>query len=595
MPKTHTISQRDIAIFIEQVRLVFASMKSSLYLGTALAGLLTLALYTQDNQYPLLGWLMSVVVMRVICVRYASWALDRGITADNVQATVRWMTAFKLLEGMAWGALGWVVMGKSALPDQLLVMASLAGVSSNAVSLLAPVMPVYVGMQFGHFAVMSARLVSLDDGSYWVLALGCLLFCAGLLSQAVLSQRSSRESIALRFENLDLISQLTLESNRAEQARQKAEAANLAKSKFLAAASHDLRQPVQAQELFLEALGRSSLNTHQQQILYNARAASQASAQMLNTLLDFSRIEAGVIEPQRRSFHLQPLLKKLEHELAGLADAKNILYRCRETTLAVDSDPALLELMLRNLITNAIRYTEQGGILIACRKRKDEVQIEVVDTGIGIAAQQQEAIFLEFHQLGNPERDRLKGLGLGLAITKGLAQSLKHRISVVSKVGRGSTFRVHVPMGRGALSEDVFMPAMITTVPSSALSGLRVLVIDDDALVSQALKQLLESWGCECRVSESFAGALEQTRNWSVQLIISDYRLRENQTGAEVIKQLRRAHAEDLPALIITGDTAPARLREAHRSGIPLLHKPVSPNQLYRVLVESALQTPTHA
>ena len=579
--------ERNTAIRIEQVRLVFTSMKSSLYLGTALAALLTLAMYREDNQWPLLAWLVSVVGMRVACVRYARLALERGITEKNLQATVRRMTLLKAIEGLAWGSIAWIVMGKSSLPDQLLVMASLAGVSSNAVSLLGPVLPVYASMQLGHFAVMIGRLVTLDDGAYLILALGCFLFCLGLFSQAILNQRSSRESIALRFENLDLVNQLTLESSRAEHARRKAEAANLAKSKFLAAASHDLRQPVQAQELFLEALSQSPLSAHQQHILQNARAASQASAQMLNTLLDFSRIEAGVIEPQRKSFQLQPLLKKLENELGSLADTKNIVYRCRETSLAVDSDPALLELMLRNLITNAIRYTDHGGVLIACRKRGQEVQIEVVDTGIGIAPEQQQAIFQEFHQLGNPERDRLKGLGLGLAITEGLARSLNHRISLVSLLGKGSTFRLHVPLANGALSEDVFTPSLMATAPSSSLAGLRVLVIDDDALVSQALKQLLESWGCECRMSEALADALEQTQNWLPQLIISDYRLREHQTGAEVIKQLRLKHGAEIPALIITGDTAPARLREAHNSGIPLLHKPVSPNQLYRVLLDS--------
>lgn len=187
--------------------------------------------------------------------------------------------------------------------------------------------------------------------------------------------------------------------------------------------------------LFLEVLARTELTTHQREILANARTASDASAEMLNTLLDFSRIEAGVIVPQVRPFHLQPLLNKLESELAPGADAKNIVYRSRETRAAVRSDPVLVELILRNLVSNAIRYTERGGVLVGGRARGKHVAVEVWDTGIGVAPADQSEIFREFHQLGNPERDRRKGFGLGLAIARGLAHVLGHELSIVCATG----------------------------------------------------------------------------------------------------------------------------------------------------------------
>ena len=582
--QTGTDRARDIRV--EQVRLVFRSMRSSLYLGSALAFLLTLILLEPENQTILLGWLAAVVASRILCVSYASIALKRGIDADNTDQHIRHMCLIKILEGAAWGSLVWIVIGQASLAEQLLTLASLAGVSGNAVSLLAPVFPFYLSMQLSQLASMSSKLLIMDDRSFVVLAMGCTLYLVGQVGQALMAQRASRETLMLRFENLELIERLQIESERAESARGRAEEANLAKSKFLAAASHDLRQPVHAQELFLEVLARSELSPVQSKILSNARAASQASAQMLNTLLDFSRIEAGVVEPQRKAFRLQPLLHKLENELGSLADAKNLVYRCRETTLAVDSDPSLLELMLRNLITNAIRYTHTGGLLIGCRKRGAQVQIEIVDTGIGIAPDQTREIFREFHQLGNPERDRLKGLGLGLAITEGLANSLGHRISLVSQVGRGSTFRLHVPLARGMLIEDVFRPSSDTSLLfSQRLQGLRVLIVEDDMIVRQGMIDLLENWGCECRTAESLSEAEEQVTSWPVQALISDYRLRENQTGAQVISHVREVLGRQVPALIITGDTAPARLRDARSSGIPLLHKPVSPSQLYRSLI----------
>ncbi|MNG67621.1 Sensor protein TorS [compost metagenome] len=566
-------------IRVEQVRLVFEGMKNSLYLGLGLAVILVLALDSPQNRWLLLGWLGLVTVGRVLCVGYAIHGLKVGITLDNAQRLIRHMCAIKVFEGFAWGALTWIEMGHGSLPEQLLVMASLAGVSGNAVSLLAPVVPLYASMQLTQLLVIDTRLLMIEGDAYNVLAVGCTLFVAGQFGQALIAQRTSGQSIALRFENLQLVARL-------QQARIKAEEANQAKSKFLAAASHDLRQPVHAQELFLEVLASSDLSEVQNKVLSKARAASQAAAQMLNILLDFSRIEAGVIEPQRCTFHLQPLLHKLEIELGGQADAKGIVYRSRETTLAVDSDPALLELMLRNLITNAIRYTERGGVLIGCRQRGDHVSIEVVDTGIGIDPAHQTEIFREFHQLGNPERDRLKGLGLGLAITDGLARSLDHALTLVSALGRGSIFRINVPLSQRCVSDYSFNSLEIQPSYGTHLRGLRVLVIDDDPIVLQAMEHLLSDWGCDCRTEEGMdERALQRMAGWSVQVVISDFRLRDEQTGAQAIHQVRAVVGARLPALLITGDTAPERLREARASGIPLLHKPVSPRQLHQALL----------
>ena len=593
MSNAHIPNDWELNIRVEQVRLVFASMKNSLYLGLGLALVLGLALDSPERRSMLIGWFCMVAMGRLACVGYAQLALRRGITTTNTTQLIRHMCVIKAFEGLAWGWLAWIVMGEGSLAQQVLSMACLAGVSGNAVSLLAPVFPMFLSMQLAQLLAMTSKLFLVDDTSFKLLAIGLILFVAGQAGQALAAQGSMRRSIALRFDNLALVKSLQVASELAEQARIKAEQANLAKSKFLAAASHDLRQPIHAQALFLEVLERSELSDRQHKVLDSARAAAGASAQMLDTLLDFSRIDAGVIEPQLCAFKLQPLLNKLANELGSLADSKGIVYRSRDTSLATYSDPALLELILRNLISNAIRYTEQGGVLVACRKRGNDVIVEVIDTGIGIALEQQAEIFREFHQLGNPERDRQKGLGLGLAIADGLTRSLEHRLTLVSQPGRGSIFRLHAPLAQSGFSEEVD-GLLGGTLPSGLLDGLRVLVIDDDAAVREGMTHLLEDWNCEYRVVEGIAEALNAVTLWQPQLIISDYRLRESQTGAQAIKRIREVTGEVAPALLITGDTAPERLREAHESGIPLLHKPVSPYQLYRTIVGSMAAATPH-
>lgn len=368
-------------------------------------------------------------------------------------------------------------------------------------------------------------------------------------------------------------------------AKLRAEDANVAKSKFLAAASHDLRQPIHAQGLFLEALARTDLNAHQQEILASANAASKSSVEMLNTLLDFSRIEAGVVKPYIRSFRLQPLLNKIEREFEAQADAKGLVYRSRETNLVVRSDPMLVELILRNLVSNAIRYTERGGLLLACRKRGGQAVLEVWDTGVGIAPAYQKEVFREFHQLGNPERDQRKGLGLGLAIAEGLARVLEHPLTLTSIPQRGSVFKLSLPVVSEAEDEQYDLKLRQNR---AQVLNLRVLVIDDDETVRMGMQHLLRGWGCKCEVAESIEEAIALARVHAPDLVISDYRLREQRSGLEAIAALRTLLGDALPALLITGDTAPDRLREAQASGIPLLHKPVSPGQLYRGIVMAA-------
>jgi signal transduction histidine kinase len=364
--------------------------------------------------------------------------------------------------------------------------------------------------------------------------------------------------------------------------KEKAEQATLSKSRFLAAASHDLRQPIHALGMFLDVLSRTELSAKQSDLLDKARSASDASSSMINTLLDYSRIEAGVIKTRVRPFELQSLFHKIENELAPMANKKGIVYRTRDTELAVQSDPALVEVILRNLVSNAIHYTRHGGLLVACRHHGDHAVLEVWDTGIGIAPEQQSEVFREFHQLGDPQRNRNNGLGLGLAIAQGLSRTLEADLSMASTLHRGSVFRLKLPIADPSLPvERIELPV---NVPQRL--DLRVLVIDDDEAVRIGMCHLLRDWGCKCDSAESIEDALILVRSHVPDVVISDYRLREQRNGIEAITTLRDMLGANLPVLLITGDNSSGLLNEAQANDIPLLHKPVPAGELYRYLLE---------
>ncbi|MYN47055.1 response regulator [Pseudoduganella sp. FT93W] len=568
----------------EQITLLLRNMYSSLWPAIVVALALAYTLEPAQGKFTVLCWAITVIVSKTFATWDAQRLLAQPILPAQAPALVRRLLLLNAIDGIAWGALAWVGLDPQAAPASVLVIAVLSGIVGNSMSLLSPVLPVFMVFCIGELGMLALKAWTMGELAYQALSVAALAYLGSLLSQGYNSTRATRAAIELRFENVDLIEMLKVESARASAARVAAEQANHAKSRFLAAASHDLRQPIHAQSLFLEVLARSSLTPQQHEILGNARAAGLASAEMLHTLLDFSRIEAGVVDPQPEAFQLQTLLTKIESELAPQANAKGLLYRTRDSTVALHSDPALLELILRNLVSNAVRYTERGGILVACRRRRDHALLEVWDTGIGIAAEQQENIFLEFHQLGNPERDRQKGLGLGLSIARGLAQLLDHPLSVVSQPGRGSVFRLRIP-----LAQQAPLHRLTRNRPQERPAlGLRVLVIDDDQAVRSAMQHLLAQWGCLCLVAEDLDSALELSAEVLPDIIISDYRLRAQRTGADAIAALRSQLGRELPALLVTGDTAPVRLREARASGVPLLHKPVAPDQLYAALAELA-------
>jgi CheY-like chemotaxis protein/anti-sigma regulatory factor (Ser/Thr protein kinase) len=304
---------------------------------------------------------------------------------------------------------------------------------------------------------------------------------------------------------------------------------------------------------------------------------------MLNTLLDFSRIEAGAIRPCCQDFELQAIFNRVERELAPQADALGLAYRTRDTTQAVHSDPALVELILRNLVANAIRYTPRGGLLVASRRRGDEVWMEVWDTGVGIAPQDQAAVFREFHQVGSAGAGRRKGFGLGLAICEGLAHALHHRLWLNSTPRRGSVFRLALP---AATAAPLRRRTRLQQAPLPA--GLRVLVLDDDELARTGMVGLLRSWGCQCPGTGTIATALALARQQRPDVLVCDFQLEGQATGLQAMTLFRQTFRPPPAMLLVTGDTDPQRLHDAKACAALLLRKPV-PEALLRQGIAAAM------
>ncbi|TAJ70201.1 MAG: response regulator [Phenylobacterium sp.] len=473
-----------------------------------------------------------------------------------------------LADGARWGGATLWLAAPGAADQQVWVCMICGGAVCASVASLGSYARVYYCLLFPAMVPYIVWAAFLPDPSYWGVALlGAILTCA----IAWLSHRQSRafaEAVRLRFENLDLAGRL---------AEQKAlvERAYLAKTRFLAAASHDLRQPMHALGMFVAALSRLPMAAHGQRLTRQIAETVDAMGDLFGSLLDMSQLDAGLIAPEREAFPVGPLLARLCREQAPELTKRPVtltLVACRAT---VETDPILLERILRNLIANAVRYTARGRILVGCRRQARRLSVQVWDTGPGVRSEDHERIFEEYYQLGNPERDRAKGLGLGLAITRRLSTLLDCPVELRSWPGKGSVFSVSVPV----VAEAARTPALKAAVPPMQ-DGL-IFIIDDEPLVQESMAELLGGWGYEVRV----AGSAEDLLRCAdparpPDLLICDWRLRGGETALAAIGQVREAGSPTLPVLLITGDTAPDRLRAAHATGFVLLHKPVSPGKL---------------
>ncbi len=532
----------------------------------------------------LLIWIGAIYVLTGARLLLSHRYFRRGDDTAGPDVWARRFTILSVPSSLLWGAIGWIGFVPAEPHLVAFVCIVLTGMSGGALPALSAYPPAYAGLLIAMLLPFALGCLAQEGAIYSVyLAFVLCLVCA-YIYYSLITYRTLRETASLRFENLALVESL-------ERERDRATAADRAKTRFLAAASHDLRQPIHAASLFtasLAALARRGdiKSADAKGIADRLEAVIGSLGGLLHGLIDVSRLDAGLVPVQRRPISLERMLGDLREEFAPQALQRGIALRAVPLDVWVDSDPVLLKRILDNFLSNALRYTPNGRVLVGCRLRGGAVELQVLDTGPGIPAGQHQAVFEEFTQLDNPQRDREQGLGLGLAIVRRLAELLGHRVGLRSTPGKGSTFSVRLPM--------TSPPAALRAAPrrSETSTRLGVMVVDDDAQVLAGLATLLTAWGYE-----PFAGAdvealcrrHEEAGAGPVHLIIADYRLESGVTGSEAIARLESHLGYRVAALIVTGDTSPKRLRELTATGRRVLHKPVAPERLQAAIREAIL------
>ena len=432
----------------------------------------------------------------------------------------------------------------------------------------------------------------LEAGGYVLAAIVVALVFHGWRKQRLQVHQIAQLQRQLQDQRTQLAERASvLESNQrhAEHELQVALEASGRKSQFLAAASHDLRQPIHAITLFVAALATEPLQGRTRYLVDRLHRSLAGLDELFNRLLDISRLDTGAIEPRLAVFPLSQLLQSLEDRFAQLAANRNIQFRVRlAAKVNVNSDPTLLIEIVMNLLSNAFRYTERGGVLLATRRRRQQVLIQIWDTGAGIAAENLNLIFREFVQLDNPSRDRRKGLGLGLAIVQRLASRLDHPIRVRSRLGRGSIFEIAVPISNQlpALNE-----ALLGDTAETDLTGLLILAVDDEIEVLLAMEAILSAWGCFVLLARSIPEALTRLAECErfPDVLLTDHALADGVDSTQIIESIRQAVPIEMKIAVISGDASTELQSQVTADGLTFMSKPINPLRL-RQFLRQALQ-----
>jgi len=565
-----------------QVAMLYANAASSTAIDALIAWLLTGVLWWQLRD-PMIGLWLLLHLTQVL--RYPVLAGYRR-DAAAAQRSRHWARVHGrelLMYSSVWGLAPWLMLPADDLPMTVLLMLVMLGLVSGGVAAVSAYWRSTLCFAVPMVAGLVTALAWRGDGLHLFLAGCALLYLGATLFFARQQNRLLIESLSVRFEKEAL-------SERLHEQMAAVQRASAEKTRFLSAASHDLRQPLHAIALFGATL-HNELDGHAAQPnVQRLMGAVHALGSSLDAMLDISQLDAGVVAPEVRPLPLQPLLELLFQVFEPEANRKELELRIRASALWVHSDAQLLQRLLSNLVDNALKYSRRGGVLVRARARGERVWIDVCDTGIGIAPEHQDRVFDEFFQAHNPGRDRSQGLGVGLSIVKRLALLLDHPIALRSRMGRGTCFRLALPR-----AEPMPAPARAPAAsPAPAAGSLprRVLLIDDEADVRDAMLALLRSAGVEATAARDESHALDAWRYAAAvsrpfDLTLCDYRLAGGADGLAMAQRLRERTG--LPVLMITGETDPQRLQRLRDAGLPVLFKPVYAEALLQTLADLPL------
>ncbi len=563
-------NELDKSIWLQQLSLVNEAEIPSLFGHLMMVGAVYFVL--KDVAPPLLltVWSFSLLTWLVLLGGIHLFIRNR-LRADNVHFFAGYFLISHFATGLIWGIGFILIHPEVSIIYQYFILMMIIAISIGIVATCSAYLSMAT-LTFIAVALPVAIMLFFSEGELNLVLSGLtLLSIFNVLMFSRSMNHTLVSAIRLRFENADLLIELG-------EKKEQAEEANNDKSRFLAVASHDLRQPLHAIGLFTSALERGLMRPEQRAIVHKINRSVDALVDLFNALLDISRLDAGVIKVDKRHFDLFDIIARFENEFSTIAEQKGLTIEWPSETCIVYSDCELLEQILRNYIANAIRYSNKGVIRIGYESIKSKVNIWVSDTGIGISEDAQQSIFSEFFQLDNPERDRSKGLGLGLSIVKRSAKLLDHPIRVNSTPGEGSTFSIKVNSGDSTKVNNDCLPQE-SQASDVSINDALIVIIDDEQDIREGMVSLFESLNCDViAVSDSDeAQAVLKNYNRIPDGIISDYHLRDYQTGVEAIEFLRNQYHNDIPAIIITGDIAPETLRDVAEHGLQMLHKPVSP------------------
>jgi len=565
-PPTPSLQAR---IRAESTHNLYQNSPTVLITGSLIAPFLVYLLWEVIPHTTLLTWLglyLGITLARAI----NSVFYFRRV--PNPEAEGPWLRYYvygTFISGCVWGSAGVLFFAHGQLEYQALLFCVLGGLGAGSFASHIHHLPAFYAFFVPTLLPVLLRTLAEGDRLHFIMGTWGTIYIVAMLLLSRNSHRTHIEAI-----HLNIINHALLEEVREE--HRQAQLANQSKSRFLASASHDLRQPLYALGLFTQRLQNATDLEDARAVAPLIERSFTSLKNLLDALLDVSRLDAGVISVNAQHFALQELFDSLDSQCRPLAEAKGIELHIRPTRAWLNSDPQLLERILRNLIFNAIRYTTQGKVLVGVRRHGARLALQVIDSGIGIPPQELPNIFQEFHQLNNPERDREKGLGLGLSIVQRLAALLNSEVQVRSQVGRGSYFTLSLPVGQAVAATP------LTIQPTSRPVDHRILVIDDDRLILHASKSFLTQLGYQVITAEGEEEALAKLRQEGISpdLLITDYRLRENRTGIDAALAIRAYLQHPLPVIIVTGDTDPKRIAEATSHEFHLLHKPISPQLL---------------
>jgi two-component system, sensor histidine kinase len=587
-PASLVLPLDDFLLLRDQVRGTFAFNRTSL--AGHFVGALVIELIFADAAPTMLrlGWgvLFALVwLTRVgLAVRFAR---AEPSTTAGLLTRLRVWQAGVLASGALWGGAAWLFYGYGGAASQIALVLVVYTFCVASVPILAPQFGIFVSFVLLIF-VPAVGVVAVQHGDLsWQLAIVMAVAMGMIMVLASNYRQSFDRNVELKLRTEALAVQLRAETGIAEEARREAEVANRAKTQFFTAASHDLRQPLHAMGLFAEALRQRVHEPEVAQLVNSINESVDALEGLFSELLDITRIDSGGVEVNPESFEVADIFRKLRLHFEPAAFEKGLALRFRGGRHAVVADPLLVERILRNLVSNAIRYTSDGSVLVSARRRGDRVSLQVWDTGPGIREDERVRVFEEFYQLPGTAAaavgEQKKGLGLGLAIVKRLAGLMGAPLALRSEMGHGSVFSLELPLGK-ALRPGV------RSVPGKApigitLAGRLIVIVEDEPAVREGLEVLLRSWGATIEAFES-VGA---TAAWAdasdpgvvkPALVIADYRLMHGETGVAAIEALRSRFGSKLPAIIVTGSSMTGHDKEALEHDFHLLIKPVLPNKL---------------